>query len=176
MKKTRAYIIIGIVILISLSVFFLLPNEKIEGTLFINEIMASNGTIIQDEDGDYSDWIEIYYTGNRPINLQGYYLSDNPNKLTKWSLPKVLLEPGEHLLIWASGKDKIGENGEIHTDFSISAAGEAIYLVSPNGRKIIDFIEAVAIPRDRSYGRINDGGEEWEFFDGTTDGASHLTY
>lgn len=173
MKKTPVYIIIGIILLISLSVLYLLPNEKIEGTLFINEVMSSNGDVIQDEDGDYSDWIEIYYTGNRRINLQGYYLSDNPNKLTKWSFPKVILEPGEHLLVWTSGKNKIGKNGEIHTNFSINSGGEPIYLVSANGRKVLDTIEAIAIPRNRSYGRVIDGGEEWEFFDMPTPGTSN---
>lgn len=171
-KKKALSIIFGLIVLI-LGLLFFLPNLKVEGTLFINEIMTSNGDIIQDEDGDYNDWIEIYYTGEKRINLQGYYLSDNPNNLTKWRLPKVILEPGDFLLIWASGKDKIGANGELHTNFSINSGGEPIYLTTSNGRTIIDTIEAVAIPRNRSYGRETDGAGIWRFYDVPTPGTSN---
>ncbi|AKL93649.1 spore coat protein CotH [Clostridium aceticum] len=173
MKKIKAYTLVGILIVGIIISLILLPNLKVEGTLLINEIMSSNGDVIKDADGDYEDWIEIYNAGDRRINLKGYALSDNPNKLAKWRLPKIMLESGEHLLIWASGKDKIGENGELHTNFSINSGGEPIFLTAPNGKSIIDRVEAVAIPRNRSYGRTKDGGEEWQFFDQPTPGTSN---
>ena len=43
----------------------------------INEIMSANVSTITDEDGDYSDWIELYNGTNDAINLAGYTLSDN---------------------------------------------------------------------------------------------------
>lgn len=171
-KKKVLIITFGLLVLI-LGLLVFLPKLKVEGTLFINEVMSSNGDIIQDEDGDFSDWIEIYYTGEKRINLHGYYLSDNPDNLTKWRFPKVVLEPGEFLLVWLSGKDKIGVSGELHTDFSISSAGEPIFLTAPNGGTNIDTVDSVAIPRDRSYGRTVDGGEEWQFFDRPTPGTSN---
>ena len=175
MKKARIFGIVGALLLIAFIGLFLLPNDKMEGQLFINEVMSSNGDVIQDEDGDYSDWIELYYEGDKPINLQGYFLSDNPNKLTKWQLPKAILKPGDHLLIWASGKNKLGENGEIHTNFSINSGGEPLYLVAPSGRAIIDMVDEVPIPRNRSYGRERDGGQVWRFFDEPTPGTSNNT-
>ena len=45
--------------------------------LYISEIMASNSYTIKDEDGEYSDYIEIYNGYNYSINLEGYYLSDD---------------------------------------------------------------------------------------------------
>lgn len=173
MKKTRIYIISGILLLTFIITIFFLPNDKQKGNLFINEIMSSNGDIIQDEDGDYSDWIEIYYSGEKPINLQGYFLSDNPSKLTKWKFPKAILEPGDHIMVWTSGKNKIGKNGEIHTNFSINSGGEPIYLVSPSGREVVDMVDEIVIPRNRSYGRERDGGELWRFFDKATPQASN---
>ncbi|AOY75526.1 CotH kinase family protein [Clostridium formicaceticum] len=173
MKKTRVYILAGILIIIIIGSLAFLPNLKVQGTLFINEVMSSNGDTIKDADGDYEDWIEIYNAGDKRINLNGYCLSDNPNKLAKWRFPKIILEPGEHLLVWASGKNKIGKNGELHTNFSINSGGEPIFLTAPNGKTIIDTVDVIAIPRDRSYGRIGDGAEEWRFFDKPTPGASN---
>ena len=39
--------------------------------------MASNDSTITDEHGEYDDWIELYNNTNNPIDLSGYYLSDN---------------------------------------------------------------------------------------------------
>ena len=45
----------------------------------ISEFMASNSSSIQDGFGHHSDWIELTNTGDAPVNLQGYYLSDSVN-------------------------------------------------------------------------------------------------
>ena len=43
---------------------FLASSYLETGALVINEIMASNVTTLKDDDGDYSDWIEIYNTSS----------------------------------------------------------------------------------------------------------------
>mgnify|MGYP001049299610 FL=1 len=174
MEKRKIYILIGTLLLFLIGGILILPKgSNADNRLFINEIMSSNGDTIMDEDGDYSDWIELYNGGKEKINLQGYFLSDNPDKRNKWIFPKVTIEPGEHLLIWASGKDKIGHTGEIHTNFSISSAGEPIILTEPGGRTIVDSVDVITIHRNNSYGRKVDGGEEWSFFSEPTPGASN---
>jgi len=75
--------------------------------------MSSNSAIL-DEDGDTPDWIELYNYGNSPINLKGWYISDDINKPTKWVFPELLVEPDDYLLLWASGKDK-SINGSVRT-------------------------------------------------------------
>ncbi|MFT5347610.1 MAG: hypothetical protein ACI9M3_000643, partial [Bacteroidia bacterium] len=44
-------------------------------TLVINEVMASNDATIADEDGDYTDWLELYNTSNATIDLSQYWLT-----------------------------------------------------------------------------------------------------
>lgn len=69
--------------------------------------MASNEATITDEDGDYSDWIELYNYGTETVDLSAWGLSDNYNNPFKWTFPtNTYLEPGEFLLVWASGKDR----------------------------------------------------------------------
>ncbi len=75
-------------------------------TLVFNEIMSSNIESAPDEDGDYPDWVEIFNTGNVPLSLDGYGLSDDPDLLNKWIFPPVILDARSHLLIFASGKDR----------------------------------------------------------------------
>lgn len=76
------------------------------GSVVINEFLASNGTILADEDGDYEDWIELYNPTTAPIDLAGYTLTDDPDIPDKWPFPAVTIEPEGFLLVWASGKDR----------------------------------------------------------------------
>jgi uncharacterized repeat protein (TIGR02543 family) len=111
MKPKKMRVSIGLPV-----VMILLFNMHIYGqTLAINEIMASNATIISDEDGDFEDWIELYNFGTEAIPLEGFGLSDNFDDPFKWVFPDVIIQPGEFLLIWASGKDKRPGQGELNT-------------------------------------------------------------
>ena len=53
--------------------------------------MSSNFSAMQDEDGKYNDWIEIYNTGNTAVNLAGYGLSDNESEKFKSKKTKMTL-------------------------------------------------------------------------------------
>lgn len=74
--------------------------------ILINEVMSSNAQFISDEDGSFEDWIELYNAGNQAVNLEGFGLSDDYELPHKWVLPAYDMQPGEYLLIWASGKDR----------------------------------------------------------------------
>ena len=52
----------------------------------INEFLASNDKTVADVDGDYTDWIELYNSGEA-IQLTGYHLSDDPDEPEKWTFP-----------------------------------------------------------------------------------------
>ncbi len=75
-------------------------------SVVINELMPSNTNIIRDEDGDYSDWIELYNNSSSVINLENYSLTDDIDQLNKWIFPKINLAQHQHLLVFASDKDR----------------------------------------------------------------------
>jgi hypothetical protein len=82
----------------------------------INEIMSSNLTTIADEDGGYEDWIELHNPTAVTINLAGWGLSDDPALPFKWTFAAgTSLAPGAHLLVWASGKDRPGQQNTVAT-------------------------------------------------------------
>ncbi|MDV7402695.1 lamin tail domain-containing protein, partial [Arthrospira platensis SPKY1] len=63
------------------------------GTVLINEFMSSNGSVQADEDGDFSDWIELYNSGDEVVNLAGWGLSDDLTRPFRWVFPEITLEP-----------------------------------------------------------------------------------
>jgi len=72
----------------------------------INEYQPSNTGCLRDEDGDTSDWIELYNRGEDPVDLTGYGLTDRADRPHRWVFPGVVLPAQGHLLIYASGKDR----------------------------------------------------------------------
>ena len=141
-------------------------SGHVEPAVVINEIMAENYTGITDEDGDSGDWIELYNPGNLPVNLFGYSLSDKQNIPNLWTFPDVKIMPGEYLLVWCDGKDRV-TNAGIHTNFSISA-GEVITLSNPSGT-VVDSVRLDRTIPDTSFGRVP-GGAGFSFLAEATPG------
>ena len=86
--------------------FYTAFDQLFAQQVVINEVMSSNGYSIADEDGDYSDWIELYNTQQTDVNITGYGLSDDTLIPFKWVIPSVILKGNDHLLIFASDKNR----------------------------------------------------------------------
>lgn len=143
------------------------------GGLYLNEMMSSNSSSIADEDGDYSDWIEIYNSGPDPLNLQGYGLTDNPNSPYKWTFPSKTIAPGEFLLVFCSDKNRL-TGPYLHTNYKISASGETMALTDAGGLRV-DTIPPVSLAQNESYGRKPDASAQFVHFLEPTPGASNTT-
>lgn len=109
----------------------LLMGGLCRGDVIISEFMADNLTGIKDENDTRQDWIELYNSGTATERLTGWWLSDDPNNKIKWELPDVSIAAGGTLLIWASGKDRRVPGLPLHTNFSLSKAGEYLALHRP---------------------------------------------
>ena len=101
-------------------------------TVAISELMAAGQTVLPDEDGGFHDWVELHNITGETVNLKGWFLSDDPEKPTKWKFPDVQLLPDEHLVVFCSGQDRYNLDN-LHTNFSLSASGEHVVLSSPLG-------------------------------------------
>lgn len=137
--------------------------------LYINEVMASNQAGINDDFFEQDDWLEIYNAGSI-TNLAGYFMSDDPNLLTKWEIPSTnagltTVLPNNHILFWI---DNDITQGEDHANFRLSGDGETIFLVMPDGVTIVDSVAYPEQASDVSYGRSCDGCDDWVFFDNST--------
>ncbi|MCK4787332.1 MAG: lamin tail domain-containing protein, partial [Desulfobacteraceae bacterium] len=137
-----------------------------ETSLVINEFMASNNSCIEDPQGQYDDWIEIYNYGADAIDIGGMYLTDNLSAPTKWRIPDsnpaaTIVLAGGYLLIWAD--DDTTDIG-LHANFKLDAAGEQIGLFDSDGVTVIDSVIFGEQTTDTSYGRYPDANDNWQVF------------
>src|SRR5262245_59810377 len=113
--------------------------SKAGAALHITEIAAANKTGLVDEDGSHEDWIELYNSGPGPVNLRGWHLTDDPLRVTRWEFPSLVLQEGQFVVVFASGKDRSSTGSELHTDFSLAAEGEYLALTDPDGQEADEF-------------------------------------
>ncbi len=134
MNQLMCILFIGI-----LPFFFQTHNSSAnmaEGPIFVTEIMAADNEFLPDEDNEYPDWIELYHAGMKPVDLEGWYITDTANDLTKWAFPNLVMQPGEYRILFASGKDRRNSTAPLHTNFSLRSEGEFLAIVKSDGKTI----------------------------------------
>jgi hypothetical protein len=131
------------------------PEKAVDSPILINEIMASNTTTITDPDGDFDDWIELRNRSQTPINLTGFYLSDNPRNPRKWEFPNGTVIPENGLLIVWADEDSQSSTAGLHANFKLSKKGETIGLYDrdENANQQLDEVSYQALENDQSWGR-----------------------
>lgn len=140
--------------------------------LAVNEFMADNDNFIQDPQGDYDDWLEIFNPGPSDVNLGGMTLTDNFSIPDKWAFPDTLLQADGYVIVWCD--DDVNDPG-LHANFKLSKSGEEIGLYDDPalGGNLVDSVNFGQQTTDISYGRMCDGGSKWDFFDPATPGAAN---
>ncbi|MGJ8697929.1 MAG: lamin tail domain-containing protein [Verrucomicrobiaceae bacterium] len=128
--------------------------------LLINEILVSNETGFRDGNDRKNDWIELFNPNPQPVNLDGFFLTDDAANLTKWNFPDVVIGANSYLVVFASGDDMTDPSGNPHTNFRLNNSGEYLALVGPNGTAIEDLLSPTYPEQftDISYGRAISGG------------------
>lgn len=143
--------------------------------IYINEYMKS-GTVLLDEDGDYSPFVEIYNSNDSAVDLKGYGLSDNSSKPLKWTFPDITVEAGEYLVVYLSGKsDKLySAGGELHASFKLSKSDNFLSLADSDGN-VIDSQSLVELSESCSFGRDTEDIDSWLYFPRPTPGDENST-
>ncbi len=158
MKKT---------LLMSLAVLGLSTQAKAQ--LVINEIMQSNIDCIMDDLNEFPDsWVELYNSGDTPVNLADYKIGSKKSASKAWQLPNKTVNAHDYVVIFCDKE----ENG-LHTSFRLESddAG-SVYLFK--GDETVGKEDYVAMPAPNiAYGRKTDGGDEWGYQATPTPGASN---
>lgn len=130
-------------------------------TLYVNELMADNDTILEDpnEADSYPDWFELYNPGSETVNLGGFYLTDDLTEPAHFQIPDGVTIAGGGLLLFYADNDT--EQGDQHTNFKLSADGESVALFGADGVTQIDAVTFTAQTTDVAYGRQPDGTGSW---------------
>ena len=158
MKKT---------LLMSLAVLGLSTQAKAQ--LVINEIMQSNIDGIMDDLNEFPDsWVELYNSGDTPVNLADYKIGSKKSASKAWQLPNKTVNAHDYVVIFCDKE----ENG-LHTSFRLESddAG-SVYLFK--GDETVGKEDYVAMPAPNiAYGRKTDGGDEWGYQATPTPGAAN---
>lgn len=147
--------------------------------VLINEALLTNEFTNCDEDGECSDWIELYNPTNAAVDLTGWFLSDSsgPNGRMMWSFPPgTSIGSGQFLVVWATSKDRGGvedvngngilDPGEdfnnngildvptpIHTNYKLAASQpEPVVLSRPNPGGTAIIVDRIEVGITQNYG------------------------
>jgi len=135
---------------------YLLDTNLGPANFLMTEFMADNATGIKDDDGNHSDWLELFNAGVFPAMLDGWFLTDTPTNLTKWQFPAGTppLQNNSYLVVWASAKNRTNPLAALHTNFKLAReAGSYLALVDPNTNVVSAFNPYPLQQPDISYGR-----------------------
>src|SRR5574344_169738 len=154
-----------------LSMLFCMFSFSAYSQLRINEVLASNASVNVDPvDSAYSDWVEIYNFSGNDINLNGYYVTDDLTKPTKWQINVDTIIPSKgYILLWCDNNAK-----GLHTNFKLSADGEQVGIYSPQ-KQILDTLTFAAQFVNVSYGRMLQDSSKMRFFLLPTPAAANTT-
>ncbi len=131
--------------------------------VYISEFGGSTGSVA-------TDWVELHNSTGSAVSLAGYGISNNPKNPAKWVFPDISIEPGEYLLLYATGSADKAQKKNLKLNFNISSTGEALFFFDPNG-KLIDKLSAGRMRSGQSYGR--DGSDNRFYYAEPTPGAQN---
>ena len=114
----------------------------------INEVSASNDIYVN-EYFKRSDWVELYNTTDEPVDVEGMYLTDNPEKPHKYQIEGPLFTPEDlwgytplgwrsqdgstvipphgHLIVWCDQREPLAQ---LHASFKLAAEGDELMLTA----------------------------------------------
>lgn len=139
----------------------------------ISEIKAIGNDARLDANGNPTDWIELHNSGDHPVNLKGWSLTDNASLEGKWIFPDVEIDSQQYLVVNASGISDLNP-AHLSTNFKLDSNGEFLGLYDNNlPRRLIAAYDPV-FPKQKvgyTYG-IATGGHR-SFFESETPGLAN---
>jgi hypothetical protein len=117
--------------------------------IVISEVQTQNKSTLRDEDGATPDWVELYNGGTEAANLEGYTL--RMGETLSWTIPAVSLAPHQHLVVFASEKNRSVPGSPLHASFELKS-GEPLDLLNATGEVVSSVSELPDGPQDTSYG------------------------
>ncbi len=161
------------------SVYFEYDDSYTEPSdLYLNEICASNQALVN-ENGEFSDWIEIYNGGDKDVDLAGMVV-ENVTKSVKCTIPygfnTTVVKSHGYKLLWA---DKKPELGPLHLNFKLGQIASETLTLSAfyrDNKIVLDSVTYEAHGMNESYGHASDGSSEMTTFESCKDVDGTIIY
>lgn len=117
--------------------------------LVISEVMSANSASVPDENGEFSDWLEIYNSRSTDIDMEGVMLTNRTDRIT-FPFPSYTLKAGERVIVFASDRYQLNPAKPFHGKFKIPSVGAHLYMYDPN-MYLIDEVVVPTMTADNSY-------------------------
>ena len=127
----------------------------------INEVSAANSIYIN-EYFKKADWVELYNTTDKDIDIEGMYLSNDRTLPQKYQITKgaskasTTLPAHGYITIWC---DKLAPASVLHAAFKLAAEGGTMLLTAKN-KSWVDSLVYAAHNGDETVGRYPDGNSK----------------
>jgi hypothetical protein len=127
--------------------------------VFVNEWMARNDSFLPDAAGEFDDWLELHNPNDFAVDLSGYALTDDAAAPEKWTFPTgTTIAARGFLFVWADRQpEQTTLDGVLHANFRLGQDGDAIFLLAPDGRTVVDEVRFGPQRADLTEGRWPDG-------------------
>ncbi|MBQ8953632.1 MAG: lamin tail domain-containing protein, partial [Clostridia bacterium] len=122
----------------------------------INEVMTKNTQTLEDDFGGYPDWIELTNAGIERVDLSGWMLTGGKDAAAAFVFSGEAIEPGQTLLVFASGRSQTRSGYVYHAPFKLSASGDTVALYDRSGL-LADSLDVPALESDTAWARGEDG-------------------
>ncbi|MCE5343393.1 MAG: lamin tail domain-containing protein, partial [Eubacteriales bacterium] len=136
--------------------YFIFPREagkhigsSVYDGLIISEVMAANASAVPDENGAFSDWLEIYNGTGADLNLEGVLLTNRTDRIT-FPFPSYEMKAGDRVIVFADNRYQLEPGMPFHGKFKISSVGTHLYLYDPS-MYLIDELVTPTMTADESY-------------------------
>ena len=153
-----------------IAIYLISPKEagrRVGGSRFdglvISEVMAANNSAVPDENGEFSDWLELYNGTGADLDMEGVMITNRTDRIT-FPFPSYTLKAGERVVVFASDSYQLDPSKPFHGKFKISSAGDHLYLYDPD-MYLIDELATPTLTADTSYaltGIDEDGVRHYE--------------
>jgi hypothetical protein len=128
--------------------------------IVINEVLAH-------AHADASDWIELYNTSSVPVDIGGWFLSDEKDDLRKYEIAAgTTVEPYGYIVFYETTHFANPFDPGVRKPFAFTENGEAAFLYSNQDEIFPDCLVEQpfgASETNRSFGRYRTSTGTWEF-------------
>ena len=127
----------------------------------INEVSAANNIHVN-EFFKRNDWVELYNTTSKPVDVEGMYLTDNVSKPKKYQITKgsttasTVIPAHGYLIVWC---DKLEPESQLHAQFKLAAEGGDVMLTASD-ESWSDRMTYTEHKDDQTVGRYPDGSSQ----------------
>ena len=143
-------------------------NAPVTAQVVINEFSCSNYSL--NVAGNNEDFVELFNETAAPIDLGGWYMSDDIDDPTKFEIPAgTIVPPNGFLTIICSGEAQAGNlygGGYLNTNFRIhQCKDESVVLADATGSIVESYTYGTDIStnqEDHSWARSDDGAGDWK--------------